>query len=60
MIVPMSAVRNPSFLVAIGERETLRERCLMAIAPELDRFGLPNFGVGTGRFGHSCIDGRQR
>ncbi len=56
----MSAVRNPSFLVAIGERETLRERCLMAIAPELDRFGLPNFGVGSDRFGHPRLDGSPR
>ena len=51
----MSAVRNPS-LVAIGERETRRERCLMAVVPELDLLGLPKAGIGTDRFGHSRLD----
>jgi len=55
----MSAVRNPSFLATIGERETLRARRLMAIAPNLGPFDLPN-GVGTNTLGHSCIKGRPR
>jgi hypothetical protein len=56
----MLAVRNPSFLAANSERETLRDRRLMAVALELDPFGLPKSAVGTDRFGLSRLDGRPR